>query len=775
MSNSHSAKPKKKTSKKSKTPRPNYKSPKLHTQRASVDNALIHHRNKKKAKTPSRPRPRTPNPTPSRNKHSQSIESKHAKTRIKSNPKPGTPKSKPKSTTTKRPSTPLKPKTKKKPTAKRPSTPKPRSKKKTSYKKPKKKSQKSPRTPQSSSLSLSHAQSERRPKSTSPPSTNQSKSKKAKSPRTHKGRNTPKSPQSSSLSLNHTHSVRTPKSKSSSSQRTPTAKPSLNRAESVRPAKKKSKSKSKNKSTNPSQRSSVGIDARKNLSPNNSPNKRKKVSNKKSKKPSTKQNKKRCFYSDIYSTKTKGKLQTFYKVKEKIGSGTFSTVRRGIRRSDKLEIAIKIITKTELNDTESRLIKREIGVMQKLDHANIVRLYDIFETQHHLYLVIEYCRGGELFDELINCTPSGWFSERETSQIIRQIADALHFMHGKDIIHRDLKLENILIAMKKNYAINLRQRMFSIDPNKLDAKTNKKDRKRGGSSHNIASTFDDEYPDESESESEDDFINRRHSEHISQIPPSLLYGANGNHINDHKQSSIIVKVSDFGLSKKLNRRQPLDAQHEEMKSETQDTHKKKRKIHILPKKKKWKSVELSNSQYAVMATNCGTLYYVAPEILNNKPYNEKVDMWSLGVICYVLLCGSLPFYSENELEISDAICSGKYDLGEEDEHWLKVSDSAKDLIAKLLTLDKVARLSASQVLAHPFITGQQSATKRKSVRWNAGALLGKWPMKFKHIMDSAKVTFGTDSDNSASDYEGTHNKNKKGKYKISIDSDGGAD
>ena len=73
--------------------------------------------------------------------------------------------------------------------------------------------------------------------------------------------------------------------------------------------------------------------------------------------------KERSFYGDLYS---KRKLQNVYKVKEKIGSGTFSTVRRGIRRSDKAEIAIKIITKTDLNDTEFRLIEREIGIMQKV-------------------------------------------------------------------------------------------------------------------------------------------------------------------------------------------------------------------------------------------------------------------------------------------------------------------------------------------------------------------------------------------------------------------------
>eukprot|EP00483_Globobulimina_turgida_P007873 UN07888 len=136
---------------------------------------------------------------------------------------------------------------------------------------------------------------------------------------------------------------------------------------------------------------------------------------------------------------------------------------------------------------QARLIKREIGVMEKLsNHANIVKLYDIFETTHHLYLIIEYCKGGELFDELINCTPKGWFSERETSQIIRQIAEGLKFMHYKKIIHRDLKLENILVSMKKNYNINKKKKKFSMDDENSDDDDYKNTNKpRGGSSHTV--------------------------------------------------------------------------------------------------------------------------------------------------------------------------------------------------------------------------------------------------------------------------------------------------
>eukprot|EP01084_Bolivina_argentea_P055048 100942_1 len=245
----------------------------------------------------------------------------------------------------------------------------------------------------------------------------------------------------------------------------------------------------------------------------------------------------------------------------------------------------------------------------------------------------------------------------------------------------------------------------------------------------------------------------------------------------------MIKISDFGLSKKIEPPKNNNINDDEKKQ--QEKKKKKHKIpHILSKKyKKKKKDEFNDREFAVMATNCGTLYYVAPEILNNEPYNEKVDCWSLGVICYVLLCGSLPFYSENELEISDLILKCKYDLGETDDHWLKVSESAKDLISNLLTLDKKNRFNITQVLQHPFIIGGNKlmSNKRRSVKWNAGGLFAgignKYSMKFKNILDSAKnISFHHESDNDTDDYIHSQpppspNNGKKVKYKIPFGSE----
>jgi calcium/calmodulin-dependent protein kinase I len=107
-----------------------------------------------------------------------------------------------------------------------------------------------------------------------------------------------------------------------------------------------------------------------------------------------------------------------------------------------------------------------------------------------------------------------------------------------------------------------------------------------------------------------------------------------------------------------------------------------------------------------MSTACGTPGYVAPEVLESKPYTEKVDCWSVGVILYILLCGFPPFYDENNAKLFAQIKAAAYDFPSP--YWDGVSKQAKDLISKLLVVEPTQRLSATQILAHPWLTGVAS-------------------------------------------------------------------
>lgn len=97
----------------------------------------------------------------------------------------------------------------------------------------------------------------------------------------------------------------------------------------------------------------------------------------------------------------------------------------------------------------------------------------------------------------------------------------------------------------------------------------------------------------------------------------------------------------------------------------------------------------------------GTPFYVAPEILNKQPYDEKCDVWSLGVIMYVLLCGYPPFWGTTESEIYDKVKKGKFEFAKED--WEMISEDAKKLITKMLEYNPVERISATEAYAHPWI------------------------------------------------------------------------
>jgi calcium/calmodulin-dependent protein kinase I len=112
---------------------------------------------------------------------------------------------------------------------------------------------------------------------------------------------------------------------------------------------------------------------------------------------------------------------------------------------------------------------------------------------------------------------------------------------------------------------------------------------------------------------------------------------------------------------------------------------------------------------AAMNTACGTPGYVAPEVLKNEPYGKAVDMWSLGVILYILLCGFPPFYHESTAALYKMIKKGEYDFP--DPYWTDISDNAKNLVKCLLTVNPTKRYTAEQVLAHPWIAGTEQSTR----------------------------------------------------------------
>ncbi|XP_047737094.1 calcium/calmodulin-dependent protein kinase type 1 isoform X3 [Hyalella azteca] len=269
-------------------------------------------------------------------------------------------------------------------------------------------------------------------------------------------------------------------------------------------------------------------------------------------------------------------MQDKYILKDLLGTGAFSQVRLAEVRDDPSRMcAIKIIDKKALKGKEDSL-DNEITVLRRLTHANIVQLLETFEDKLKVYLVMELVTGGELFDRIVE---KGSYTEKDAADLIRQVLEAVDYMHEQGVVHRDLKPENLLY-----------------------------------------------YSQDEESK---------------------------------------IMISDFGLSK------------------------------------------LEDS--GIMATACGTPGYVAPEVLAQKPYGKAVDVWSIGVIAYILLCGYPPFYDENDANLFAQILKGEFEF--DSPYWDEISDSAKDFIRQLLCVNVEKRYTCKQSLQHPWISGNAASDR----------------------------------------------------------------
>jgi len=142
-----------------------------------------------------------------------------------------------------------------------------------------------------------------------------------------------------------------------------------------------------------------------------------------------------------------GKVTDVYDVdKVKLGEGAFGSVSKCVNKFTHTPAALKTIRKAQLRGTSMNRLRQEIWVMKKLDHPNIIKLYESFEDRMNVYLVLELCTGGELFDRII---AAGHFSEVQAAIAMRQVFRGMYYMHENHICHRDLKPENLLLATKE--------------------------------------------------------------------------------------------------------------------------------------------------------------------------------------------------------------------------------------------------------------------------------------------------------------------------------------
>ena len=141
-----------------------------------------------------------------------------------------------------------------------------------------------------------------------------------------------------------------------------------------------------------------------------------------------------------------------YKLGQEIGSGAFGKVILGKHIPTEEKVAIKILDKYILNQTpdDYQLVKQELSILKIVKHKNIVQLYEILETPRHIFIIMEYCEGGDIMNYILTRER---LSENESLKFFHQLINALYYLHSQNIAHRDIKIDNLLLD--SNYDLKL--------------------------------------------------------------------------------------------------------------------------------------------------------------------------------------------------------------------------------------------------------------------------------------------------------------------------------
>lgn len=160
------------------------------------------------------------------------------------------------------------------------------------------------------------------------------------------------------------------------------------------------------------------------------------------------------------------KLYQKYELCEVLGVGSTSTCHRCVELSTNESRACKIVDKTDIDLSKTMIDQfyTEIKTLRSLHHPNIIQLYDVYITDDKIYIIMEIMHGGELFDYVVQ---KGTLTEEEASRIVRKVTSALVYMHSRNVMHRDMKPENLLLAHKPRSSHDIEVKIIDFGLSKV--------------------------------------------------------------------------------------------------------------------------------------------------------------------------------------------------------------------------------------------------------------------------------------------------------------------
>ncbi|KAL5102919.1 Serine/threonine-protein kinase NIM1 [Taenia crassiceps] len=298
------------------------------------------------------------------------------------------------------------------------------------------------------------------------------------------------------------------------------------------------------------------------------------------------------------------------------------------------KVAVKIIDKTKTDAAARRLIFREMTVLDKLHHPNIIRLYEVIESITRLNIVMEYAAGGDMETRI---QKKGHFTDPEGKIIFAQLVSAIKHMHDNNIVHRDIKAENVFFAVWSPI----------VDPESTETnnasntgaqRTNTVGTPTSGSHYLARKVGHKARALHSRMNSDDRNTGRTRNQTLTYSPDFYR-----------------VKIGDFGFSKTVSNA----GQH--------------------------------------LTTFCGSPPYAAPELFSSSSYiGPPVDMWALGVLLYYMLMGFLPFRGRTVGQLRKLILeTSASDIFPVPP---RVSEEAAELIRKLLSRNPKGRPCAAELI-----------------------------------------------------------------------------
>ncbi|XP_038044559.1 serine/threonine-protein kinase 17A-like [Patiria miniata] len=291
---------------------------------------------------------------------------------------------------------------------------------------------------------------------------------------------------------------------------------------------------------------------------------------------------------DVTGRFREGDFHASYTVQNELGRGRFAVVRKCTCANSGRDFAAKFVRKRKMGRSCHEDILKEIRILEmSTDHPRMIRLHEVFETSSEVILVLEFAAGGELHPYCV-AEKEDAFTEQDVVRLVRQILEGVHYLHQNNIVHLDLKPQNILLT--------------------------------------------------------------------SGLPC----------LGD-------IKLIDFGIA---------------------------RLVH--------------NGE--VIRDIVGTPEFVAPEVLNYEPITLATDMWSIGVLTYVMLTGISPFAGDDKQETFLNISQVNLDFPLE--FFQDISDDAMDLIRRVCIKEPEKRLTAEECLNHPWLQGscEKMTTKEPELR-----------------------------------------------------------